>query len=139
MAYFRMAKAFNSSGEFELFGDGTAIRDFTFIEDVSEAIERLIPYGLQLQEGTNQVFNIGGGNPRTMAELIEIMADCFQGKGSVKRSDFYALDMLNTVASTENLERAIGYLPSTTLEHGIRKFIDWFQQPEVKLRISEWN
>ena len=139
MAYFKIAKAFNSSKEFELFGDGSAIRDFTFIDDVTESIEKLISYGLQLPGGSNEILNIGGGNPRSMEELINIVAARFQGKGLVKRSDSYSLDMAKTMASTEKLKNAIDYLPATTLEQGIEKFIDWFQQPEVILRISEWK
>jgi nucleoside-diphosphate-sugar epimerase len=46
--------------------------------------------------------------------------------------------MLKTVASTKNLNEAIGYVPSTTLEDGIEKFITWCKEPDVIVRIKNW-
>lgn len=138
MAYFKIANAFNCSETFQLFGDGSTVRDFTYVDDVSKTIEKLIHYAMRLSEGTNKVFNVGGGHPRTMNELIRIIADGYNKIGSVERKDFLPEDMLKTVASVENINEAIDYIPSTTLEDGIEKFISWCKEPEVVARIKNW-
>jgi UDP-glucuronate 4-epimerase len=138
MAYFKMANSFKRMQPFNLYGDGSAVRDFTYIDDVSIAITKLISHAMALPEGSHEIFNIGGGHPRTMSDLIKIISDEFNGGGKVQIAEFNKIDMMRTVAGTEKLSNAISYVPSTKLEDGVAKFIDWFNSPGVIERLEKW-
>ena len=128
MAYFKIADALKNGAEFELFGDGTVLRDFTFIDDTSLSIVGLLENLASQPSGTNDVINVGGGKPHSMLELIAEMEALTSTRLVLKNSEPAAGDVKLTIADTRKQKELLGFSPSTSLHDGLEKFIHWHSQ-----------
>lgn len=138
MAYFKILSRNLADTKFELFGDGLALRDFTHIDDVTESISRLIDYSQKKQIEKSLVVNIGGGKPRSMSNLIEIMnmlTGYIQPTFNTSRDP---LDMEVTAADTTRLFELISFAPAIELEEGLEKFVKWAMQDEIRSQLRFW-
>jgi nucleoside-diphosphate-sugar epimerase len=108
----------------QIFGDGNQTRDFTYVDDVVQA--NLLSLEKDIEPG--EVFNIATGRPVTINELAQIVCKlsgktqlrpvhCEQRPGDVKAS----------YADISKASSVLGYRPSISLEHGIKKVIEWFK------------
>ncbi|MBB6638163.1 GDP-mannose 4,6-dehydratase [Cohnella thailandensis] len=135
MAYFGFADKYFSGEPIKIFNNGDfendLYRDFTYIDDIVEGIERLIcnpPQG----EVQHEVYNIGNNNPEKLMVFIETLEKAFSNK--LKRKvEFNKIfepikpgDVPATYASTERLQQAVGFKPKTPIEVGLQKFADWY-------------
>jgi UDP-glucuronate 4-epimerase len=114
-------------------------RDFTFVDDIVEAIVRLIPRipkpdpewnGLLPDPASSfapyRVFNIGNNKPVELLKFIEVIEQKL-GKKAVK--NFMPIqegDVPETFADVEDLMREVDFKPETSIETGIDKFIEWY-------------
>jgi UDP-glucuronate 4-epimerase len=139
MAYFRMVSNAIVRSKFDFFGDGKIKRDFTYIDDVIDAISMLIGRNFEGEAGSHSVVNIGGGNPISMLELKEIIE--LQTGKTLKFNSFpgNSGDVKITMASHEKLEQIIGYFPKTSLNDGISEVIKWCQNPAISTHLNEWT
>lgn len=125
MAYFKLANAALAKKEFKLFGDGTILRDFTYIDDNIESI-RLLAENLASQEsGFSDIVNIGGGKPNSMQDLIKTIENILEIDIKVSREPSFSGDVVKTIASIEYQEKLIGKIPKTSLHDGLVKFLAW--------------
>jgi UDP-glucuronate 4-epimerase len=138
MAYMKILSRNLFGSDFQLFGDGSALRDFTYIDDVVQSISLLEEKMKGWQLGTSTVVNIGGGQPRRMSELIEIMNHITKYKFTTIEKNEDPLDMKLTVANTSYLEKLIGFKPSISLEIGADNLISWAMDPEINQKLSHW-
>jgi len=112
-------------------------RDFTYIDDLAEAIVRLsaaVP-GSEPVEGDSlspvapfRVVNIGQGRPTRLMDYIGAIERAL-GKTAIK--NFMPMqqgDVPATEASSALLERLTGYVPSTPPEEGVAKFVEWYRE-----------
>ena len=125
MAYFKIANAFNCSETFELFGDGSAIRDFTYVDDVSKTIEKIIPYAMHLPEGTNKVFNIGGGAPTSLNHAIQIIESITNKKVKIQSNPIGLGNPTKTSANCSKAKDILNWEPIESLTTGLEKQIKW--------------
>ena len=130
-----------SSKPIKVFNNGEMYRDFTFIDDITEAIKRLIDYPPTQKNTFNkvypdpssswakhQIFNIGNGSSISLLNFIEIL-ERELGKTAIKEfCPIPAGDVLQTYANTTKLESAINFKPNTKLERGIKKFVGWYRK-----------
>ncbi|MCS6104928.1 SDR family NAD(P)-dependent oxidoreductase [Clostridium botulinum] len=135
MAYFGFTDKYFDGESIKIFNNGDfahdLYRDFTYIDDIIEGIERLItnpPTG----EIPNKVFNIGNNNPEKLMTFIETLEKALSnamGKKIVFKKTFEPIkpgDVPATYASTDLLQKAVGFKPSTSIEEGLQKFVDWY-------------
>jgi UDP-glucuronate 4-epimerase len=125
MAYFKILSSLLTNDPFKLFGDGLAVRDFTYVQDVTNSIRELIDWTLISQRSSHEIVNIGGGNPYSMNKMIEVMENITGRKLELIRQPAINGDVLRTCASTKKLEQMIGSHPTTQLTEGLEKFISW--------------
>lgn len=125
MAYFKILSSLLTNEPFKLFGDGHAVRDFTYVQDVTNSIRELIDWNLISQRSSHEVVNIGGGNPYSMNTMIEVMENITGRKLELIRQPAINGDVIRTCASTKKLEQMIGSHPTTQLTEGLEKFISW--------------
>ncbi len=124
MAIWKFAKQISSHEEVSLFGTKT-IRDFTYIEDLVDCLERLI----QLHnEGVNLelIYNIGSGNTIFIEDVIRLIEKYFNKNVQIKRVDLSKEEMIMTKADIQRLTNTIGAVPITPFEVGLHKFLRWF-------------
>jgi UDP-glucuronate 4-epimerase len=125
----------------KLFNHGRMRRDFTYIDDVVEAIGRLIPRpptpnpawsGDAPDPATSQapwrIYNIGNNHPVEVTEVVRLIEQAV-GKPAVRELlPMQPGDVPETCADTTDLEREVGFRPRTPIGEGVRRFVDWFLQ-----------
>jgi UDP-glucuronate 4-epimerase len=141
MAMFIFAKAILAGKPIQLFNHGKMRRDFTYIDDVAEAVVRLIgraPKGEPDWDGDKpdpatskapwKIFNIGNNHPEELTYVVALLEKEF-GKKAVK--DMLPMqpgDVEATYADIAALEREIGFKPATSIEDGIARFAKWYRE-----------
>ncbi|KPB05734.1 SDR family NAD(P)-dependent oxidoreductase [Bacillus sp. CHD6a] len=135
MAYFGFANKYFAEEPIKIFNNGDfendLYRDFTYIDDIVEGIERLLnnPPGSDVQ---HKVYNIGNNSPEKLMIFIETLEKAL-AKSLGKEVQFEKIfepikpgDVPATYALTERLQKAIGFKPETSIEDGLQKFADWY-------------
>ncbi|QCJ44752.1 NAD-dependent epimerase/dehydratase family protein [Bacillus sp. S3] len=137
MAYFGFANKYFAGDPIKIFNNGDfendLYRDFTYIDDIVEGIERLLSNPSVGENNVpHNVFNIGNSNPEKLMVFIETLEKCLSnamGKEVQFEKVFEPIkpgDVPATYASTELLEQAVGFKPKTSIENGLQKFADWY-------------
>src|SRR5882757_8907580 len=140
MAMFIFAKAILEGRPIKLFNQGRMQRDFTYVDDVTEALVRLIdraPQGNPDWSGAApdpgssaapwRIYNIGNNRPE---ELMQVVALLEQELGREVHKELLPMqpgDVPATYADIEDLTRDIDFRPATSIEDGIRKFAAWYR------------
>ncbi|ABA04336.1 NAD-dependent epimerase/dehydratase [Nitrobacter winogradskyi Nb-255] len=139
MALYKFADAIVGGQPIKLFNHGNMQRDFTFVDDVVEAVVRLIDRAPQphaswsgdaSDAGTSsapwRIYNIGNNKP---AELMGVVALLEKALGRSAQKELLPMqpgDVQATFADIDDLARDVGFRPSTSLEDGIHRFADWY-------------
>jgi UDP-glucuronate 4-epimerase len=140
MAMFIFAKAISAGKPIRLFNHGNMRRDFTYVDDVVEAIARLVdrpPQGNPQWSGSDpdpassaapwKIYNIGNNRPEELMHVVALLEKEF-GRPAIKEMlPMQPGDVPATYADIEDLARDIGFKPSTTIEDGIARFSKWFR------------
>lgn len=114
-----------------LFNDGDLWRDFTYVDDIVEAIVRLMPVVPTRETcgGTpHTVFNLGNQNPVQMREFVKTLAKVMGCEAKVDSREWPPTEVYQTFADTSRLKAAVGWAPSTKLEDGLARFAAWFAE-----------
>ena len=141
MALFLFTKAILENKPIQVYNHGKMQRDFTYIDDIIEGIFRVIEN--PATEGENRdaqnpdpscslapykVYNIGNSAPVQLMDFIGALEKKL-GKEAVKEfMPMQAGDVPATWADTQDLEKDLGYKPSTDVQTGINNFVDWYRQ-----------
>jgi UDP-glucuronate 4-epimerase len=128
MALFLFADAILNAKPINVFNHGKMIRDFTYVDDIIESISRLIPKPApQNPDGVPfQVFNIGNNNPVQLMDYIGSLEKAL-GKTAIKNfMDIQAGDVPATHADVFKLEQYVNFIPQTSVEEGVKRFVDWY-------------
>jgi len=135
MAYFGFTDKYFAGDSIKIFNNGDfehdLYRDFTYVDDIVEGIERLISNPSK-EEVPHKVFNIGNNSPEKLMVFIETLEKALSnalGKEVVFDKIFEPLkagDVPATYASTDKLQEVVGFKPSTSIEEGLQKFADWY-------------
>ncbi len=140
MAMFIFAKAILEGKPIRLFNHGNMRRDFTYVDDIVEAIVRLIgrpPRGNRSWSGADpdpasssapwKIYNIGNNRPEELMHVVALLEKEF-GRSAIKEMlPMQPGDVPATYADIEDLEHDIGFKPSTTIEDGIARFAKWYR------------
>ena len=105
-----------------IFGDGSAIRDFTFVGDVSDGLVRAVDTPLGYA-----VLNFGAGRAVTVLEMIEQLERALGVKADKEFQDAQVGDVPRTLADITAARKALGYEPRVTFEQGIDRFVAWLE------------
>lgn len=134
MAYFLFTKAIIEGEPIKVFNHGAMERDFTYIDDIVEGVSRILffaPSGKSEygnEKAPYNIYNIGSMSPVSLGRFINVLEEKI-GVAAVKEyMDMQAGDVMKTYADVSDLEKVIGYKPSTTLEHGIDEFVEWYKK-----------
>lgn len=130
MAPMLFANAIRNNKTIQIFNNGDLSRDFTYIDDIVKGIIKIISEPELVREDTAGVpaviYNIGHGNPIRIMDFIHILE---KNLGRAAHTEFVGMqpgDVYQTWADTSKLKEDYDYLPATSLEEGIKHFIQWF-------------
>lgn len=127
MAYFKFVKAIYEGQPIDVYNHGDMKRDFTYIDDIVEGIVRLLPLIPQTEAAPYAVYNIGNHNPEDLMQMIGIIEKL---TGKVAKKNLLAMqpgDVYATYADIDPLTRVTGFKPTTSLESGLTKFVEWYK------------
>ncbi|MBN8210236.1 GDP-mannose 4,6-dehydratase [Bacillus sp. NTK071] len=135
MAYFGFANKYFAGESIKVFNNGDfdkdLYRDFTFIDDIVIGIERLLSNS-PTEEVPHKVYNIGNNSPEKLMVFIKTLEKCLSkatGREVEFKKDFEPIkpgDVPATYASTNALQKAVGFKPETSIEEGLQQFADWY-------------
>lgn len=139
MALFIFTKAILEGKSIDVYNHGKMKRDFTYVDDIVEGIVRLIPNVPQSNASWNgntpdaassfapyKLYNIGNNKPVELLRFIEIIEEKLGKKAEKNLLPIQEGDVPETYADVDDLMRDVDFKPSTPIEVGIGKFIDWY-------------
>ena len=128
MAYFSFAQKICAREPLPVFGHGTLQRDFTYIDDIVEGVVRVALAPAIASAASHEIFNIGNHQPVTVLKFIETLAAQLGIKPVLQMLPTQPGDVTMTCADVTRLRVRVGFEPSTPLDEGLRRFVQWFKQ-----------
>ena len=145
MAYFGFTNKLVDGETIKIFNYGNCKRDFTYVDDIVEAVVRVMQGAPEKKNGEDglpippyAVYNIGNNQPENLLDFVQILSEELVRAGVLPDNyDFDAHkelvpmqpgDVPITYADTDALEKDYGFKPSTSLRDGLRKFAEWYKE-----------
>jgi UDP-glucuronate 4-epimerase len=146
MALFIFAKSILEGKPIDVFNHGKMRRDFTYVDDIVEGISRLIPTVAASNPSWDaydpdpatsfapyRLYNIGNTKPVELMYYIEVLEKKLGKKAVMNFLPMQDGEVTETYSDVDDLIRDVGFKPSTTVDVGIGKFVDWFlEYHEIK-------
>jgi UDP-glucuronate 4-epimerase len=139
MALFMFTKNILEGKPIDVFNHGHHKRDFTFVEDIAEGVVRALDKVAQpdpkwdsnnpdpsTSNAPFRVYNIGNNRPVPLMHYIEVLEQCLGKKAEKNMLPLQLGDVPDTSANIDDLITDVGYRPATTVEEGVRRFVDWY-------------
>ncbi len=129
MAYWSFTDAILQGRPIPVFGGGTLLRDFTFVDDIVAALLRIVetPYAAQQGQAPHRVYNLGNSHPESVLDLIGHIERTTNRKATLEFRDGPPGDVRETYADITRAARDFGFAPKVSLEEGISRFVAWFR------------
>lgn len=140
MAYFGFTNKLLKGEKIQIFNYGNCKRDFTYIDDIVEGVQRVMKKApKENEEGIPYaIYNIGNNNPENLLDFVNILQEeLIRADVLPKDYDFESHkelvpmqqgDVPITYADTSKLEKDFGFKPNTTLREGLRRFTQWYKE-----------
>jgi len=139
MALFLFTRNTLEGKPIDVFNNGHHKRDFTFVEDIAEGVVRVLERIPQPDPNWKssapdpssssapfRIYNIGNNAPVPLMHYIEVLESCLGRKAQKNFLPLQLGDVPETFADIDDLVRDVGYRPATTVEVGVKRFVDWF-------------
>jgi UDP-glucuronate 4-epimerase len=140
MALFIFTRAILENKPIQIFNHGRMERDFTYIDDIVEAVVRLVDRipapnpnwsGDHPDSATSsapyRIYNIGNHHPESVLRLVEILENCLGRKADKQFLPMQQGDVPATYCDVDDLASEIGFVPQTSLESGVEQFVRWYR------------
>ena len=140
MALFKFTKAILEGKPIQVFNNGNMVRDFTYIDDIVEGVVRVLDRPAAPDPAWNaalpnpsrsaapyRIYNIGNNKPVQLMRFIEVLERCLGKKAQVEMLPMQPGDAPATMADVSTLESDFGYRPTTTVEKGVPRFVEWYR------------
>jgi UDP-glucuronate 4-epimerase len=140
MAMWLFAAALMDGKPIKLFNNGRMRRDFTYVDDVTESIVRLLGHppspdpewsgdapAAATSNAPWRLYNVGNSQPVELLDLVRLLEEAV-GRPAIR--EFLPMqpgDVLETCADSSDLERAVGFRPNTSIKDGVRLFVEWLR------------
>jgi UDP-glucuronate 4-epimerase len=139
MALFLFTKAILEGREIDVFNHGRMQRDFTYIDDIVEGVVRVTDRpaapnaawsGANPDPATSRapyrIYNIGNNSPVQLGHMIQVLEAALGRPARKRMLEMQPGDVAATYAEVSDLERDVGFRPATSIEDGVRRFVDWY-------------
>ncbi len=123
LAIHKFSKLIYEGKPIQMFGDGTARRDYTYIDDIIQGVRAAMDYTASQYE----IFNLGESQTIELKELINLLEQNLDMHAEIDHQPMQPGDVPITFADISKSERMLGYHPTTKIADGIPKFIEWFR------------
>ncbi len=113
--------------EIPMYGDGNTSRDYTYIGDIVDGIERSIKY-VEENKDVYEIINLGNSSPISLKEMINIIGEVLNKTPNIKQLPMQPGDVDRTYADISKAQKLLGYNPKTTFKKGIENFAEWYKK-----------
>ena len=127
MAYFKFTKAIEEGSAIDVYNHGQMRRDFTYIDDVVEALVRLMDKAPMKVQLPLKIYNIGNHQPETLLDFISCIEAALGKKAVMNMLPMQDGDVPETYADVTALMADVGFAPDTPLAQGIDQFVVWYR------------
>jgi UDP-glucuronate 4-epimerase len=140
MAYFSFTRSILEGRPIDVFNHGRMQRDFTYIDDIIEGVVRIlghVPHSDPAWDAARpdpaasnapyRLYNIGNNQPVELGHFIEVLEECLGIKAHRNLLPIQAGEVLVTCADVDDLIREVGFRPSTPIQEGLRRFVEWYR------------
>lgn len=140
MALFMFTKSILAGEPINIFNNGKMQRDFTYVDDIVEGVVRVIDKVPSLDsssldrfrcgtssEALYRIYNIGNNKPVELIKFIEVLERCLGIQAKRNMLPMQPGDLPVTFADVDDLLVDVGFSPSTSLEEGVQRFVDWYR------------
>ena len=140
MALFLFTRKILAGEPIDVFNHGNHRRDFTYVDDIVEGVIRVLDQPAvpnpewngdtpdpATSNAPHRLYNIGNNNWVELSRYIEVLEDCLGRKAEKNLLPLQPGDVPDTYADIDDLVSTIGYRPNTSIEVGVRRFVDWYR------------
>ena len=123
MALFLFTKAISEGKPINVFNNGEMERDFTYVDDIVSGLIASIDTPFEYE-----IFNLGRGESRKLTDFIKLIEKNLGKKADVNMLPIQPGDVPKTFSDVSKAKEKLGYSPKTSIEGGIKKFVDWYKE-----------
>ena len=140
MALFKFTQRILAGEAIPVFNRGEMVRDFTYIDDIVEGVVRVVDRPAAPDPAWNgaapdpatsyapwRLYNIGNNQPVKLMRYIEVLEQCLGRKAKLDLLPMQAGDVPATMADVSDLAAAVGFRPTTSVEEGVARFVEWYR------------
>ena len=127
MSLFKFTKSIIDSTKINLFNNGNHERDFTYVDDVVDAIKKTL-FKKNKYKIPYDIYNIGSNNPIHLKTYLKTIEKILNKKTLIKLSKFQLGDIKKTHASIKKITKDTNFQPKTSIKIGISKFVKWYRE-----------
>jgi UDP-glucuronate 4-epimerase len=127
LAIHSFARKILAGDRIQLFGDGSSLRDYTYVDDIVNGVLAAIDYS----ESAYEVFNLGNSSPVALIDLLHALEDALGRSAAVEHLPMQPGDVPQTWANVEKAARLLGYRHDTDLRTGLAHFATWLDRNEA--------
>jgi UDP-glucuronate 4-epimerase len=125
MATWKFTEAILQGKPIDVYNFGRMKRDFTYVDDIIEGVVRTI-WHTPTSTVPYRIYNIGNNRPTELLRFIEVLEEALGKKAEKNLLPLQPGDVLETCADVDELIRDVGFKPSTPIEEGLPKFVEWY-------------
>jgi len=126
MAIHKFTALIDQGKEVPIYGDGSAQRDYTYIDDLIDGMMGVLHY----HQGY-EIYNLGESRTTSLRELIGLIEMALGKRAKVKQMETQPGDVSITYADITKAKKMLGYQPKIDMEEGIRRFVEWYKKQNV--------
>ncbi len=140
MALFKFTKAILEGETIDVYNEGKMKRDFTFIDDIANTVWLVLDKIPVANPAWNtdkpdpstssapfRIHNVGNQQPTELTRFIEVLEETIGVKAKKNMLPIQPGDVLDTFADVDSLKDGVGFCPSTPIELGIQRFVEWYR------------
>jgi len=125
LAIHKFTKLISEGKTIPFYGDGTTCRDYTYIDDIVDGIEKAFDY--VSENNLYEIFNLGESKTITLKEMVQTIEKCLQKKARLELLPMQPGDVIQTYADISKSKKMLGYNPQTNFENGVERFVEWYK------------
>ncbi|MCI0421636.1 MAG: GDP-mannose 4,6-dehydratase [Acidobacteria bacterium] len=122
LAIHKFARLIHTGREIPMFGDGSSLRDYTYVDDIVDGTVAALSLKTEFE-----VLNLGNSHPISLSQMIRLLGERLGKRAKIKVQEFQPGDMPFTHANLNKAKRLLGYAPAVPFEEGLSRFVTWFQ------------
>jgi UDP-glucuronate 4-epimerase len=128
MAIWKFTESIINNKAIEVFNRGNLSRDFTYIDDIIDGVQKAIKLSKNKKFSKHRIYNLGNNSPVVLNTMIKLLEETIGKKAKKKLVSMQPGDVKKTFADIEKSKRELKFQPKTSLRQGLTKFVNWYKE-----------